>query len=42
MCRPAVVPCAIFADLISGSRVFLSAQDAGCVFLCCGAVFTAR
>ena len=39
MCRPAVVPCTIFADLISGSRVPFSAQDAGCVclLLWCGA-----
>ena len=33
MCRPAVVPCTIFADLIFGSRVPFSAQDAGCVCL---------
>ena len=33
MCRPAVVPCTIFAVLISGSRVPFSAQDAGCVCL---------
>ena len=32
-CRPAVVPCTIFADLISGSCVPFSAQDAGCVCL---------
>ena len=39
MCRPAVVPCTIFADLISGPRVLFSAQEAGCVclLLWCGA-----
>ena len=33
MCRPAVAPYTIFADLIFGSRVPFSAQDAGCVCL---------
>ena len=42
MCRPAVVLCTIFADLISRSRVPFPHKTLAASVSCCGAVFTAR